>query len=81
MVKKFKSHNMPVLYPNMCYNEVFYKGTELYFIALRLKNIVPRCFYFITRVENLFFQVSVTGSLTKLFVLSIFLLNGSIHPV
>ena len=28
--KKFGSHNMTLLYPNLCYNEVCYKGTALY---------------------------------------------------
>ena len=30
MVKNFGHHNMSVLYPNQCYNEVFYKGTVVY---------------------------------------------------
>ena len=29
--KKSGSHNMTVLYPNSCYNEVCYTGTALYF--------------------------------------------------
>ena len=29
MVKKIGSHNMTVLYPNLFYNEVCYKETEL----------------------------------------------------
>ena len=29
MAKKFGSHNMTVLYPNPCYNEVCYKGIAL----------------------------------------------------
>ena len=28
--KKFGSRIMTVLYPNLCYNEVCYKGTALY---------------------------------------------------
>ena len=28
--KKIGSHSMTVLYPNLCYNEVCYKGTALY---------------------------------------------------
>ena len=28
--KKLRSHNITVLYPNQCYNEVSYKGTVLY---------------------------------------------------
>ena len=28
--KKFGSHNMTMLYPNPCYNEVCFKGTALY---------------------------------------------------
>ena len=27
---KYVSHNMAMLYPNPCYNEVCYKGTALY---------------------------------------------------
>ena len=30
MGKSFGSHNMTVLYPNSCYNEVCYKWTALY---------------------------------------------------
>ena len=30
--KKFGNHNMAVLYPNLCYNEVCYKGTALYLV-------------------------------------------------
>ena len=30
MVKKIGSHNMTMLYPNLCLNEVFYKGNVLY---------------------------------------------------
>ena len=29
MVKKFMSHNMTVFYPNLCNNEVCYKGNAL----------------------------------------------------
>ena len=29
--KKFGSHNMTVLYPNLCYNKVCYKGSALYY--------------------------------------------------
>ena len=29
MVKKIESHNMIVLYPNPCYDEVCYKGNAL----------------------------------------------------
>ena len=35
MVKKFESHNVTVLYPNRCYNEVFYKV-----IGLQFKDVV-----------------------------------------
>ena len=28
-VKKIGSHNMSVLYPVLCYNEVYYKGAAL----------------------------------------------------
>ena len=28
--KQFESHNMAVLYQNVCYNEVCYKGTAMY---------------------------------------------------
>ena len=27
-------HNMTMLYPNLCYNEVFYKGTVLYSVVI-----------------------------------------------
>ena len=37
--KKFRSHNITVLYPNQCYNEVSYKGNVLY-LSLR-----PEFFY------------------------------------
>ena len=30
MIKKFGSHNMTVLYPSLCYNDVWNKGTTLY---------------------------------------------------
>ena len=30
--KFFLSHNITVLYPNPCYKEVCYKGTDLYYI-------------------------------------------------
>ena len=33
MVKKIGSHNISMLYPNPCYNKVFYKGTALYKIS------------------------------------------------
>ena len=29
MVKRFGSHNMTMLYPHLCYNEVCYKGITL----------------------------------------------------
>ena len=28
--KKIGHHNMSMLYPNQCYNEVFYKGAAVY---------------------------------------------------
>ena len=28
--KKMRGHNITMLYPNLCYNEVCYKGTALY---------------------------------------------------
>ena len=28
--KKFGIHNITLLYPNLCYNEMCYKGTEMY---------------------------------------------------
>ena len=33
--KKIGCHNMTVLYPNPCYNEVCYKGTALYCVVYR----------------------------------------------
>ena len=41
MVKQFGSHNMTVLYPNLCSNEVCYKGTALYFVCLH-RNLEDR---------------------------------------
>ena len=32
--KKNGSHNMTPLYPNLCYNEVCYKGNVLYFAVV-----------------------------------------------
>ena len=31
MVKKYGNHNMTLLYPNLFYNEVVYKGSTLYY--------------------------------------------------
>ena len=37
------SHNMTMLYPNLCYNEVCYKGTALFLISLCLTSLYPVC--------------------------------------
>ena len=52
MLKKFGSHNMTVLNPNLCYNDVCYKGTALYINYLGKEQT-----YSTKRVENI--QVSV----------------------
>ena len=30
--EKNRGHNMALLYPNLCYNEVCFKGTLLYYV-------------------------------------------------
>ena len=32
--KRFGSHNMTMLYPNLCYNKVSYKRTTLYLLKI-----------------------------------------------
>ena len=43
-VKFQVKHNMTVLYPNLCSNEVCYKGTALYFVCLH-RNLEDRYQY------------------------------------
>ena len=42
MIKNLDSHNITVLYPNLCYMDVIYKETELYSKILFLMNTYPR---------------------------------------
>ena len=38
--KKIGSHNMTELYPNLCYNEVCYEGTALFFYVCKQQRLV-----------------------------------------
>ena len=43
MVNNHGSHNMTVLYPNLCYNGMCYKGTAMYHETVDKFRLFYRC--------------------------------------
>ena len=73
MVKIFESHIITVLYPNLCYKEVCYKGTALY-----LKENPNCCFFLILHSkENRISALCRSISLSVLY--GLVLLSGEFH--
>ena len=56
MVKKIENHSLTGSYPNLCYNEVCYKGTAFY-LLLTINELFFRCREFIS--ARIFFLVDI----------------------
>ena len=39
--KIFRSHNMTMLYPHLCYNKACYKKTAIYVLSILINGVAP----------------------------------------